>query len=116
MPIQPGEIYFADMGGDDRHRIIIVSREALNRGKYVVAVPCTSTRFDERRTLPECVPFLAGQFGMTKDCVARADQITYIEVEDIDLESGVIANLSDEKMREVILAIGHVLDANCEPN
>jgi hypothetical protein len=33
----------------------------------------------------------------------------------IDLDGGPIAALTDEVMRDVIKAIGHVLDSDCEP-
>ena len=39
MTLRPGEIYYADFGDDPDHRAVIVSREELNRGTYVVTVP-----------------------------------------------------------------------------
>ncbi|MGL6097253.1 MAG: hypothetical protein ACRC7O_15825 [Fimbriiglobus sp.] len=48
-----------------------MSREDLNRGRYALAVVCTSARFAVPSTLPNLVPFRAGQFGFTTDCVAQ---------------------------------------------
>jgi mRNA-degrading endonuclease toxin of MazEF toxin-antitoxin module len=115
MPFQPGEIYLAFAGGDKYRPVLIVSREELNRGKYLVAVPFTSAHFDERSTRPNCVAFQAGEFGLEKDCVAQAEAITLLDKEELDTDSGVIATVDDEKMREITRAIGYVITAECEP-
>jgi mRNA-degrading endonuclease toxin of MazEF toxin-antitoxin module len=69
--MNPGEIYEADLGDANPHRIIVVSRDDLNRGDRVVAVLVTSQKFAARSVLAHCVPFKAGEFGFTKDCVAQ---------------------------------------------
>lgn len=115
MPIRPGEIYPASAHGDARRRVLIVSREELNRGGYVVAIPFTSTRFEIRSKLPSAVPFQAGQFGLTKDCVALAESISLLEAGMLDLESGPVGTLDEEAMRDVIRAIGYVMESVCEP-
>jgi mRNA-degrading endonuclease toxin of MazEF toxin-antitoxin module len=69
--IQPGEVYMADFGPAGPHPVIVVSREELNRGRYALAVVCTSARFAVRSKLSNCVPFQAGDFGFTVDCVAQ---------------------------------------------
>src|SRR6185312_8909322 len=107
MTLCPGEIYYADFGGDENHRVVIVSREELNRGKYVVTVPFTSQDFENRSKLLSCVAFSSGDFGCTKNCVARADNITYMRIADLQLHRGRIATLDDEKFREIIKAIGY---------
>jgi mRNA-degrading endonuclease toxin of MazEF toxin-antitoxin module len=115
MSIRPGEIYLADAGNDLHRRVLIVSREDLNQGRYVVAIPFTSTNFEKRSKLPNCVPFKAGQFGLIKDCVAQAEAITFIESAALDHETGPIGLLDDENMRAVIKAVGHMLCSDCEP-
>jgi mRNA-degrading endonuclease toxin of MazEF toxin-antitoxin module len=74
MSFRPGEIYLAYGGGDKYRPVLIVSRESLNRGNYIVAVPFTSTHFASRST--HCVAFQAGEFGLDKDCVAQAEAIS----------------------------------------
>ena len=69
--IRPRDVYIADFPDVGPHPVIVVSRESLNRGSYALVVVCTSARFALRSTLPNCVPFLAGHFGFTKDCVAQ---------------------------------------------
>ena len=113
--IQPGDIYLADFPQVGRHPVIVVSREALNRGSYALVVVCTSARFDLRRTLPNCVAFQSGHYGLTKDCVAQCENLLSIEQTQIDLVSGPIGVLDDRRMREVIRAIGYVIEADCEP-
>ena len=95
--------------------MIVVSREELKRGNYVVVVFCTSARFAVRSKLPNYVPFSAGQFGFTADCVAQCENLLSIEVSQIDLSAGPIGILDESALRDVIRAIGYVLEADCEP-
>jgi len=112
--LQPGEVYMADTDAG-RRPVIVVSREELNRGHWVVAVMVTSTHFATRSKMPHCVAFAAGEYGLTKDCVAQAETITYLPVSDLDLDAGAIGILDEARMRELIKAIGHLLASDCEP-
>ncbi|HET6575834.1 MAG TPA: type II toxin-antitoxin system PemK/MazF family toxin [Fimbriiglobus sp.] len=111
MQPEQGEIYDAWAGGETWRPVLVVSRRELNGGRYVVAVPFTSAQFDKRRDLPNCVPFAAGDCGLTKDCVAQADAISVIPIDQINLEQGPIGRVSDEQLRDVILAIQYVIAA-----
>ena len=110
----PGEIYLADLETGQRP-VIVVSREELNRGHYVVVVLCTSARFSARSALPNCVPFRASQFGLDKDCVAQCETITFIERSQLKAAHGALGVLDESSLRELIRAIGYVMDADCEP-
>lgn len=112
--IQPGEIYLADFEEGGRHPVIVVSRESLNRGRYALCVVCTSARYVQRRNLPNCVPFQAGQFGFTKDCVAQCENLLLLHHTQLDLASGPLGVLDIAYLHMVIKAIGYVLDADCE--
>ncbi|MEZ4866728.1 MAG: type II toxin-antitoxin system PemK/MazF family toxin [Caldilineaceae bacterium] len=112
--IQAGEIYLADFEEGGRHPVIVVSREALNRGNYILVVVCTSARFATRRNLPNCVPFHAGQFGFTKDCVAQCENLLLLHKTQIDLSTGAMGVLDIPHLHSVIKAIGYVLEADCE--
>lgn len=114
-PIHQGDVYYADIGAEEDHRVIIVSRELLNRDKYVVVVPVTSKRFEQRRHYPHCVPFKAGQFGFTMNSVAQAEHIALIEKDDLDFERGCLARLDGSTLRSLVKAIGQVICADCEP-
>ena len=61
--IEPGEIYMADIPPGQQHQVVIVSREQLNRGKYVIAALITSQKFVIRSTLANWVPLKAGTTG-----------------------------------------------------
>ena len=113
--IRHGEVYRADFDQAGPHPVIVVSREELNRGRYAVVIVCTSARFAVRSTLPNCVPFRAGQFGSTTDCVAQCDNILSIEKAGLDLAAGPMGVLDETAMRGVIKAIGHVIESDCEP-
>jgi len=62
-----------------------------------------------RRTLRNCVPFQAGRFGLTMGCVAQCENVLFDEV------TGPIGILDDVSMRDVINAIGYVVESDCEP-
>ena len=110
-----GEVYWASLEGSGRHPVIVVSRQQLNRGHYVVVVPVTSRKFEERVKMPTCVALRAGRFGFTADCVAQAENVTLLEKGWIDAESGPLGRLDRESMRGLVHAIGYVIDAECEP-
>ena len=113
--IRLGDVYVADFPDAGPHPVIVVSRESLNRGSYALVVVCTSARFGLRSTLPNCVPFHAGQFGFTRDCVAQCENILSVENSQLDLIAGPIGVLDDVSIRDVIKAIGYVIESDCEP-
>jgi mRNA-degrading endonuclease toxin of MazEF toxin-antitoxin module len=114
--IQAGEIYLADVPPGQQHRVVVVSREELNRGKYVVAALITSQKFAVRSTLANCVPLRAGQFGLPQDSIVQGESAGPIRVARLALAGGPTAKLDDLTFRDVIKAIGYVLDSDCEPN
>jgi mRNA-degrading endonuclease toxin of MazEF toxin-antitoxin module len=109
MPPLPGEIYFANHGNDESRRVLVVSREELNQGKYVIVIPFTSRRLDDRKYLPNCVFFHADEFGLTADCVAQADQIAVIPLAVLDQDAGCIGKLTPDRLEEVHEAIKYTL-------
>lgn len=113
----PGEVYWAMYPrGEDEHRRIVVSSERFNRGDYVTVVPTTSTHFHRRSRLSSSVAFNKSAFGIfDKDCVAQAEQIATVGHVEIDYERGCLGTISTAKIRELIGAIGCVIDARCEP-
>ena len=111
----PGELYWAYIESEEPRPIIVVSQRELNLGKYVVVVPLTSTNLEKRWSLRNCVSFKGGSFGLSKDCVAQCEAITFIEKESLILNSGPIGKLDGEKWRLLVNAIGYVICAECEP-
>ena len=73
--IYPGEIYMADFEDIDPHPMVVVSREELNRGSWVVAALITSKRFEERSKLSNCLALRSGEFGLSRDCVIQCESI-----------------------------------------
>lgn len=113
--IKPGEVYMADFGQAGPHPVIVVSREELNRGRYALAVVCTSARFSVRSKLSNCVPFQAGDFGFTTDCVAQCENILSIDQEQLDLAAGPMGTLDEVALQKVIKSIGYVIKSDCKP-
>lgn len=111
--IRSGEIYLTDTAVGKRPAVI-VSREELNRGRWVVAVLITSAHFPIRSALPHCVPFRAGEFGLSKDSVAQAETITYLEISDLDLDAGTLGMLDGPRMRDLVRAVGNMMGSDCE--
>ena len=93
--------------------VIVVSREPLNRGSYVVTVPTTTRRLEIRKAQPNCVFFRKGEFGFSEDCVAQAELIAFLPKS--NLKSEAVGQVSDERFRDLIRAIGNVISAQCEP-
>lgn len=112
--VRPGEIYWVDTAAGKR-RAVIISREELNRGRWVVAVLITSTHYPARSALPHCVAFRAGEFGLTRDCVAQAETITYLESSDLDMDAGALGVLDEPRMRDLVRAVGNMMGSDCEP-
>jgi len=83
------------------------------RGQVIL---CTTKRFAIRSRLPNCVRFQAGEFGVPSDCVAQCEAIYALEKGEIDIASGMIGRLDAARLRDVIKAIGDVIDSDCEPN
>lgn len=108
-----GEIYFADLNEAGIRPIAIVSRDLLNRGRYLPVVPFITTHFERRRRLPNCVAFHAGQFGLDKDCVAQCEVM--LTIEQSQLLAAPIGQLDGEAMRDIVRAIGFVIVGDCEP-
>lgn len=87
----------------------------MNRGRTTIAALITSARFGTRSRLPNCVPFRAGQFGLTKDCVAQCENLLTLDLGQLDLSNGPLGCVDELTMRDVIRAVGYVMDADCEP-
>lgn len=114
--IEPGEIYMADFGSAGPHPVIVTSREKLNRGRYALVVPCTSSRFALRSRLANCVPFRAGEFGFTTDCVAQCENMLSIDQRQLDLAAGPRGVLDSKAHLRLVKAIGYVIESDCRPH
>ena len=53
---------------------------------------------------------------MPSDCVAQCEAIYALEKQEIDIASGTIGRLDAARLRDVIKAVGDVIDSDCEPN
>lgn len=109
------EIYMADFGPAGLHPVIVVLRAELNRGHYALVVVCTSARFAARSKLANCVPFQAGEFGFTVDCVAQCENMLFIDKDQLDLTMGPMGTLDEATMQKIIKAIGYVMQSDCMP-
>ena len=107
-----GEIYLADFDEMEPHPVVVVSREELNRGNWVAAVLITSKRFEERSKQPHCVPFQAGEFGLSMNCVAQGESLFSIRREELGDHLG---TLDDERWRILVKALGNMMGSDCEP-
>ncbi|HEX8199822.1 MAG TPA: type II toxin-antitoxin system PemK/MazF family toxin [Isosphaeraceae bacterium] len=110
--IRPGEVYLADFEEMGPHPVVVISRDELNRGNWVSAVLITSQRFEERSKQPNCVPLRAGEFGLSRDCVAQSESLFSIRRAELGEHLG---TLDDERWRELVKAVGNMMGSDCEP-
>jgi hypothetical protein len=69
----------------------------------------------EFRTLANCVPFRAGEFGFTVDCVAQCENLLSIDQAQLELGGGPRGVIDSAALSKVVKAIGYVIDSTCEP-
>jgi hypothetical protein len=91
-----------------------------DRGPHRIVDPRTGTayvssRFAVRRKLSNCVPFHAGEFGLTIDRAAQCENMLSIDQAQLDLAAGPIGVLDGTALRNVARAIGRVIESSCEP-
>lgn len=115
MDLKPGEIYSAFDPAGGKRPFVVVSRGELNRGDYFLAVPFTTRNVSVRRSLPNCVYFPRGSFGLAKECVAQADALTLLRTTDLVQPVERVGVLGDDAMRRLIAAIGYAIGADCRP-
>ena len=112
MALRAGEVYWAF--ADKRRPVVIISREELNRGEYVVVVPLTTAQLEVRRRLPNCA--LIDTAPGLKKCVAQGEMVSSLLRSDlIGAEEGPVVILDGEIMREIVRAVGYMMLADCEP-
>ena len=85
--------------------IVIVSRDPLNGGHSVLAVPFYSQQLSKRKDQDWCEPFYAGEGGLDRDCVAKADEVSLIDKLDIDLARGALGEFDGPQMTRLARAI-----------
>lgn len=97
--MQRGQIFLLkpDQFGKQRP-VVIVSRDPLNAGHSVIAVPFYSQQLQKRAQQPWCVLFKAGEGGLTMDCVAKTDQLSLIDKVSIDIAKGPIGAFDTAQM------------------
>lgn len=110
--VQRCELYWLKDGGTEAEKnrpIVIVSRDDLNAGNSVLAVPFYSQQLEKRRNQKFCASFNAGDGGLPKDCVAKCDEITLLDKDDIDFVRGRMGRFNGPQMERVIKSIRYAL-------
>lgn len=115
MTVRPGEIYLLFEDEGKQRPAIVISREELNRGDYLLVVPLTTSRLKIRERLPNTVLLKHSKYGISKDSIAQAEMISYIRKDYMLLTEGPIGVLDNETFRSLVRAVGYVMSADCEP-
>lgn len=76
----PGEVHLADIFLGGARPVVVVTREPLNRGETILAVPLTTSRIAERRRYRNYVFPPRGAGGLREDSVAVTHLVQRIEV------------------------------------
>ena len=77
--IRQGEVWRVNFYEGGERPAIVVSRNEMNRGSLVLAVPTTSSRVPERRKLPNHVFLAQGTAGLRADSVAQTHLMQPVE-------------------------------------
>ncbi len=81
---------------------MIITRNELNKGRLILVAPCTSSRIEERRRLPNHVYLARGEAGLSEDSVVQCHLVQPIEVTTLLRNIG---TLPSGKLAEVMLAL-----------
>ena len=95
--------------GDKERPIVVISRDELNRGDRILAVPFYSQQLEKRAKQKWCALFKAGEGGLKKDCVAKGDEIQLIDPAEILWARGKLGRFNAEQMARVTLAVRHAM-------
>ncbi len=90
--------------------VLVVSRNELNGGHYLLAIPFYSAQTAEKSRHPTAIPFAQGEFGLEKDCVAKADEVTQYRMSDLTLAEGPLGTVDPARMAAVDKAIAYVFN------
>jgi len=96
--------------------ILVVSRTELNNGSYLLGIAFYGEQLEKRAALPHCILFQAGEFGLTKNCVAMASGITQFKLTELRLAEGPLGELSPEQMAVVDRALAFSLNLTLAEN
>lgn len=122
MPFHQGEVYEyeptdnlgADREGEYHHRALIVSAEEFNRGTSNNARMWTilfTTKKNDLPLRPTWVRFETNpEFGLSQPCIIQAENMTRSPERYLGKRLG---RISDEKMEEIVAAVGCVMGASC---
>ena len=106
-PPRQGEVWLVSFQEGWERPAVVVSREQLNLGRLVLAVPCTSSRVAERRRFPNHVFLPSGTGGLGVDSVAQAHLIQPVEVSLLMKRLGVV---DAETLAHILLSVAWAID------
>lgn len=109
MPEVPreGEVWLVNFEEGGERPAVVVSRNQLNRGRYILVVPCTSAELPNREAYPNYVALPQGAAGLPRDCLAQAHLIQPVDPSILMRRLG---TLDSELLSEILRAIAWVID------
>ena len=109
MVCQRGQLFLLLPDADDPEQkqrpVVIISRDDLNGGHSVLAIPFYSQQLDKRRSQENCVFFRAGEGGLSKACVAKPPPPQLIRKTELDSTIGPIGRFNAAQMAKRVLAV-----------
>ena len=100
--IRQGEIWLTSFQEGWERPAIVVSRNELNKGRLILVAPCTSSRIEERRKLPNHVLLTKGEAGLPDESVVQRHLVQPVEGAMLLKKYG---DLASSKLAEVMLAL-----------
>ncbi len=98
----------SDLVGKPRP-VVVVSPTHLNGGNSLLAVPFFGGQIERRKLLRTCVFFKAGESGLEKDCVAKADNVSLFRLSELRMVEGPVGEVTLARMDAISAALAYSL-------
>jgi mRNA-degrading endonuclease toxin of MazEF toxin-antitoxin module len=100
--IRQGDVWLTAFQEEWERPAVVISRNELNMGRLILVAPCTSSRVDERRKLPNPVFLGKGEAGLPKESVIQCHLMQPVELQSLVRRYG---SLAAPRMLELMLAL-----------
>jgi mRNA-degrading endonuclease toxin of MazEF toxin-antitoxin module len=100
--IRQGEIWLTSFHEGWERPAVVPSRNELNKGRLILVAPCTTSRIEERRKLPNHIHLAKGEAGLPEESVVQSHLVQPVEVDSLLQKYG---EITGPKLAEVLLAL-----------
>src|SRR3990172_1140480 len=105
--VRRGDVWRVTFQEGGERPAVVGSRNELNRGSLFLVVPCTSSRVERGKTLPNHAFLPKGEGGVSVDCVAQGHLVQPVPR---DALLGRLGSIDPKALGEVLAAIAWTTD------